>query len=113
MNAKQFLINLRQMCDTFGTCANCPLYKAKAEPKVVMCLSFLKEYPKESVKIVSDFVNNRRTRQQEYLKLFPEAPLVKGVVNICPQCLKGKWVCSDVSVSCDDCKRKFWREEIK
>lgn len=113
MNAKQFLINLRQMCDSFGTCASCPMGKAKEESKNTMCLTFLKEYPKESFKIVRDYVNNRRTKQQEYLKLFPEAPLVNGVINICPQCLKGKWTCSDMSVSCEDCKRKFWWEEIK
>ena len=62
--------------------------------------------------------NPAKTRQSEFLKMFPEAILhPDGYVDICPALLlnarrKPGGGCKHPHVSCCLCKRKFWLEEI-
>ena len=61
-----------------------------------------------------------KTRQSEFLKLWPEAALSKdGVIAICPLAISaayrhGNGACNkDNSDTCADCKRQFWSAEVE
>ena len=61
-----------------------------------------------------------KTRQSEFLKLFPEASVLGGgYLNICPAQLssecrdKKTGGCYDPRMDCGKCKRDFWLKEIE
>ena len=55
----------------------------------------------------------RKTRQSEFLNLFPDADLSTGTVNVCPNSLyKGKCDCARYQ-NCLYCKREFWSQEVE
>ena len=61
-----------------------------------------------------------KTRQSEFLKLFPEASVLgDGYLNICPAQLlsecrdKETGGCYDTGMDCVKCKRDYWLKEIE
>ena len=55
----------------------------------------------------------RKTRQSEFLNLFPDADLSTGTVNVCPNSLyEGKFDCARYQ-NCLSCKREFWSQEVE
>lgn len=60
-----------------------------------------------------------KTRQSEFLKLFPgAAPTKDGVLAICPNAFspvyKDEWgLCKRHYVECDNCCREFWLAEVE
>ena len=64
-----------------------------------------------------------KTRQSEFLKLFPEARIDKttGVLTICPaeltkECRDDRGACGAYSVEtcvCEPCRREFWLAEVE
>lgn len=58
----------------------------------------------------------KKTRQNEFLKMFPHALTIFGVVDILPcniDARKYKDVECKAFLSCEDCRRKYWKEEIE
>jgi hypothetical protein len=55
-----------------------------------------------------------RTRQSEFLKIFPNAELEEGVLMIAP-CIVDSTVKTDVCeinlIMCEECAKKYWAEE--
>lgn len=60
-----------------------------------------------------------KTRQSEFLKLFPgAAPTKDGVIAICPNAFspvyKDEWgLCKRHYAECDNCCREFWLAEVE
>lgn len=110
MDAKVFLQELYEMCKRHSVCEKCPLYTLKEEHNIYECRNLLMRYPDECINLVEGY---KRTRQSEYLKVFPKAATHNGVLNVCPAVANGAWACSNVFSTCFECQRKFWLEEIK
>ena len=61
----------------------------------------------------------RKTRQSEFLKLFPGAePTKDGVLAICPNAFSPVYkdergLCKWHYAECDNCCRKFWLAEVE
>lgn len=55
-----------------------------------------------------------KTRQSEFLKMFPNAPKSGRVLDICPQNLNIDYMppkrCENIS--CGACKTDYWNEEV-
>nr|DAF06012.1 MAG TPA: hypothetical protein [Caudoviricetes sp.] len=55
-----------------------------------------------------------KTRQSEFLKMFPNAPKSGRVLDICPQNLNIEYMppkrCENIS--CGACKTDYWNEEV-
>ena len=55
-----------------------------------------------------------KTRQSEFLKMFPNAKIYSDVIWLCPKYIdcdyKPEENCNDIS--CFDCKREFWLTEV-
>lgn len=58
--------------------------------------------------------NPIKTRQSEFLKMFPNAKIYNDVIWLCPKYIgcdyKPEENCNEIS--CFDCKRKFWLAEV-
>lgn len=60
-----------------------------------------------------------KTRQSEFLKIFPGAELTQdGVIAICPFAISAAYrneegLCAYPSRKCDDCRREFWLAEVE
>lgn len=72
--------------------------------------------PEEVVELVEQWAKDNpvKTRQSEFLKLFPNAPKSGRVLNICPQNLNIDYMppkrCENIS--CSACKTDYWNEEV-
>lgn len=54
----------------------------------------------------------KKTRQSEFLKLFPKARMFAGVVDICPDKVSGENIC-EYEERCRECQKEFWLAEVK
>ena len=115
MDAKEFLREYVSMCNKFEYCHDCPMNNLKEMYKPACCYRVLVEHPEESIKVVGEYSANKRTRQSEYLRLFPSSfhPMRSGVLDVCPNRIRGSAVCGTPNKSCNECKEEFWLEEIK
>lgn len=66
--------------------------------------------------LILDWCDNNpphhETLQSAYLKLFPNARLIKGVIDQCPVAFDCQFEC-DAASSCTDCKRAFWSRLVQ
>lgn len=116
MDAVEFLKEKNRMTnDCCISCYDCPLYE-KNNKKKTDCSDLEDKYPETAVEIVEQWSREhpRKTRQSEFLKLFPDAKIVNGHINICPQDadskLSGLMSCVD---SCAKCKDQYWLAEVE
>lgn len=87
-----------------------------------VCIHYMEQHPQEVVEIVERWGKEhpRKTRQSEFLKLFPNARIaVDGCIGgICPSDLDTEFVCpmqkrgSDYAC-CPECRRVYWHAEVK
>lgn len=54
----------------------------------------------------------KKTRQSEFLKIFPKAWMQEGVIDICPDRVSGENIC-EYEERCMECKKDFWMAEVK
>ena len=113
MDAVNFVKTVNRLCKNLR-CKECPVYKEG------ICTIGFDDY---SVKSIEETVlkveqwakdNPVKTRQSEFLKLFPNAPKSGRVLNICPQNLNIDYMppkrCENIS--CSVCKTDYWNEEV-
>lgn len=128
MDAVEYFKAYSRMCDSFDSknnitgkpCVGCPLddigrgchmndLTNNAEECVAAVEKWAKEHPV-------------KTRQSELLKLFPDAEIRDGVLNVCPRKIDPEaythqrgYNCIHIKddVLCPDCMRGFWFQEIK
>ena len=109
MDAVKFVMSMSRICQN-NNCGNCALssFCGKA------CYGRTKEDAEKAMTIVEEWMkaHSVKTRQSELLKMFPNTPLGcdSGVITMCPANFDAS-VCKQ-GVSCDDCCREFWLEEI-
>ena len=118
MDAVDYLKTLNRICkekEWGSSCMDCPgvhicgvrIYNATQE-EMDKAINAVEEWAKE---------HPAKTRQSELMKLIPNAKTINGIINVYP-CLidplydespMGECTGSD----CDQCRRKYWSEEIE
>lgn len=115
MDAVKFLKEHNRMCEYFyhnDSCGKCPA------SNLDNCDTDTEE-PEKLVSIVEKWSNEQpeRTRQSEFVKLFPHAVLAFGVLRIDPCDIESKsnFPCTyvDGEKNCALCRKKYWLKEIK
>ena len=57
-----------------------------------------------------------KTRQSEFLKMFPNADIYKGAINICPCKIDCDYDCKNkekyADFDCTGCKKAYWLAEV-
>lgn len=116
MDAVEFLKEKERMCNKCSACSGCPVDK-KNNGFYMDCEDLAIENPEEFVAIVEKWSAEHpvKTRQSEFLKMFPNADLIRdGVVNICPRSTdvnyKTSYEC--FHTDCDDCYKEYWLAEV-
>ena len=114
MDALEFFKTRKRMCEA-TKCADCKLYHvqggcciAPEKEKINAC--------EEAIAIVEQWEKEHpiKTRQSEYLKLFPgAAPTKDGVLAICPNAFSPVYkdemgLCNRHYTECNNCCREFW-----
>lgn len=110
MNALEFVRERNRMCRSFiGRCDDCPA------DKINCCDTF--DWNEEIVSIVDKWSkeNPRKTRQSEFLKLFPEANVDgDGCLTLNPcQFYQNMYSECDNRYKCAECRSKFWNQEVE
>lgn len=125
MDAVEFLKEKSRMCNTFNLCdgggykETCELYK-----EGLTCADYTNDYPEKAVEIVERWAKEhpRKTRQSEFLKMFPDARLFDGVLAIDPCKINSlrfdskecrSYIDEFGCLSCDKCREQFWLEEVE
>lgn len=108
MEAVIYVKAWKRMCKTFSACDKCLLHvkdgcMAEIPEEAEMAVSTVEQWAKE---------NPIRTRQSEFLRLFPNTVLLGDVIDIDPCRVEKemKRYCGDMD--CNDCKKSYWNEEV-
>ena len=113
MDAVEFLEKWGQMCDNITFCECCDLKK----PPLEGCKEYVQKNPREAIETVDRYIKEHiaKTRQSEFLKMFPDADLTnRGVINILPCKIEAKIKQYPVCVkSCDECRYNYWFTEVE
>lgn len=112
MDAIEFLKARKRLCNFTKYCGNCPLHVNSS-----VC-SFTTSYESDECKVVSiveQWAKEHpiKTRQSEFLKMFPNAPLCDGVVVVDP-CRVDKEFESQYCADCSSkCRGDYWLREVE
>lgn len=113
MDAVEFLKAKVRMCANMDSCTSCGLYKEHTD-----CDTRCFAHPDEAVAAVEKWAKEHpvKTRQSEFLKMFPNAPFSHNTIDICPykadvlqKCPK---VIPDNLSMCVFCKHEYWLAEV-
>lgn len=121
MDAVKFFEEQYRMCKALRShCEECGLSYTNNKTDLV-CADFIQRHPEEAVAIVEKWAKEhpRKTRQSEFLKLFPNARIAPdGCIGggCCPSDLDTTYVCpmqkSPYRSGCPECRRAYWRAEV-
>lgn len=112
MDTVEFLKEAIRMCKSYTSCTGCVLehkcpttsMETEASDKLVEIIEkWAKEHPK-------------KTRQSEFLKLFPDVRRKDGVVDLHPCMIDTKNYPKDdycATNSCNDCRKDYWLQEVE
>ena len=110
MDAVEFLNEGTRMCNSYEACVGCPMY-----PTDDCCM--VKMNLKQMIRIVEQWAKEHpvKTRQSEFLKIFPNASLDDyGILLIAPCDVYDEERKSDCwENGCDKCRHDFWLKEIE
>lgn len=113
MDAVEFVKTLGRMCNV--ECAKCEFWKRRSSFE--SCTVWQKEHPEEAVAIAEKWAAAHpiKTRQSEFLKLFPGADVGKtdGCLTLCPCNIYEKMRKECGGLKCSECRRAFWIEEVE
>lgn len=120
MDAVKYLKETMRMCDTTKDCEECPFHNLNA---TFLCHLNVAN-PEKAVEIVEKWVaeHPKKTRQSEFLKMFPRVPMKNGLLLTNPcwvdstvKCLKQKsdGVYEDAPEKCVECRKKYWLTEVE
>lgn len=118
MDAVEFYKSMKRMCYSGEMCEKCPLYNNFSEMgSVCDVLLHIKDEKASRVKsIVEQWAKSHpvKTRQSEFLKMFPNATINEGdgILCVTPCNIEGKEFCCAKGKSCGDCRRKYWLTEV-
>lgn len=122
MDVVKYLKTKLRMCIAYHReCKHCPL-AIDNNGVELNCYMFQEHRPEEAVAIVEKWASEHpaKTRQSEFLKMFPNAPFEPycGIdINPCDTDKRygagDKYEHNCRGVSCDDCRKKYWLEEIE
>lgn len=113
MDAVEFFKTVNRLCKN-RDCNVCPV---KKEGRCMIGFDDISiKSIEETISKVEQWAKERpiKTRQSEFLKMFPNAQIHDDVIWMCPKCIgcdyKPEENCNEIY--CCDCKRKFWLTEV-
>lgn len=113
MDAVKFIMTVRRICKNQGY-AKCPV--CKEGMCMVVSSGNSSESIVETISKVEQWAKDHpvKTRQSEFLKLFPNAQKLDGIINICPILIDEGYKSTSecLGTRCNVCRQLFWNEEV-
>lgn len=117
MDAVKFIKEINRLCEAQEDCEDCPLIGHACDVNKATIMSCYNiESVQKMVQIVEQWAKDHpvKTRQSEFLKLFPNAQKSDGIINICPILIDED--CKSTSecrgTRCNVCRQLCWNEEV-
>ena len=116
MDAVEFFKTANRICKKQRCCKECPIFYKDGRGCIVGVDGDAIESIEKAVPKVEQWAKDHpvKTRQSEFLKMFPNAKIYNDVIWLCPKYIgcdyKPEENCNEIS--CFDCKRKFWLAEV-
>lgn len=117
MDALEFLIERKRMCNLCKHCKGCPLERAGCglgtsapDAEYEKIIATVEQWSKE---------HPHKTRQSVFLEQYPEARIGDdGVLQILPCSISAshrnaRGNCVNMRRDCYDCRREFWMQEVE
>lgn len=94
-------------------CHKCPIGKMN-NGRNMYCQYFERLHPEDAVRTVKGWIDKHpvKTRQSEFLKMFPKARMEGKTVDIDPCQLDMRLRNSCGCKACHECREEYWLEEI-
>ena len=109
MDAVKYVKTQDRLCRSKDSCFECPLQ----DKENCGCIADTIEYVEKAVQIVEEWAKDYpvKTRQSEFLKMFPNADIDCILPCELDKNLK-RGHCHDDDVGCFYCKQDYWNEEV-
>lgn len=112
MDAVEFLVERKRLCSSYKGCVGCPFGAAEcvvrdmtSEHTCKRIVAAVEHWSKE---------HPRKTLQSVFLEQWPNAAVLEdGVINISPCNLDVNVKKGCLGVTCLDCRREFWMQEVE
>lgn len=112
---KATIYDYARMCRSNSGCSKCPLSHHNTN-KNESCISFIKHYPNKSNEVILDWCEEHpvETRQDRFLKIFPNANIYRGCLAISPCNVDIRQFDSEKCgvKNCTKCRKKYWLAEV-
>ena len=121
MDAIKYFKEAVRMCKSSSGCENCLFNKGFDEHPVFPCRSSLSCKERVAIEKCVSIVEKwsaehpMKTRQSEFLKMFPNADIRQGYLNVCPKGIDLNSLSEDecAGLRCGDCRKKYWLAEVE
>lgn len=115
MDTVEFFKTVKRLCKNKG-CDGCPVCKNNTCMVMLMARIYgaSDESIEETISKVEQWAKDHpvKTRQSEFLKMFPNAEFCRDVINILP-CSIEKEMCKYCDNSkCEECRKDYWLSEV-
>lgn len=119
MDAVTYIKEAMRMCESSDdNCEHCYAKNEKFCP-ISLCKTVMNDMhgnEEKAVSIVEQWAKDRpvKTRQSEFLRMFPNAKKDEtGVLIYCPYMFeKDKYACDCTDDRCEECRKNFWLTEV-
>lgn len=119
MDVVKFYKSMKRMCYSGEMCEKCPLYNNFSEMGSVcdVLLHITDEKASKVKSIIEQWAKDNpvKTRQSEFLKMFPHANMHNIADSFCVAHFDKTKACEVSAPSeemCNKCRYKFWNEEV-
>ena len=121
---KATIYDYARMCNSYNGCNRCQLYHRNNKMNIE-CDDFITENPDKANEIILNWCEEHpvKTRQSEFLKMFPNAEkLSNNVVNVSPCHVDKKLFVGLTTIGCiaskgynccAQCKKEYWLAEVE
>lgn len=114
MDVVKFVKSVNRLCKNQSGCAKCPIWEKG------VCMARFGDYSveniEETISKVEQWAKEHpvKTRQSEFLKMFPNAKTMGGVIAICPNDIDSTYRNMEYCDHsfCEECGKKYWNEEV-
>lgn len=110
MNGVELLKTYKRMCNNLN-CKDCGLSALCSHHE--SCIQVLMNQPENSVAVIEKWAKEHllKTRQNKFLKIFPNTKLRNGAIQICPHEI-GEIIDCPAGL-CEECCKDYWLTEVE
>lgn len=113
---KATIYDYARMCSKYAIldCQHCPLSQNNNRLGC-SCDDFMRAFTDKANEIILKWCEEHpvKTRQDEFLKMFPNARIIDGIIGICPRHFEIAYACKATKGTCHDCRKSYWLAEVE